>query len=131
MVKVVGPMLSMAYSPLLRKPRRHYGAAPLPAPPPPPVTETFIAEAHDVPPEQDCSGTYEYFQDLNDRPCYRRLPAFDFFIYWNQLEYWTINEFIKDGEAFGWDSSSATPAGFYNALDLGHVGWVQVTGPYT
>ena len=77
MVKVTGPVLSLAFSPLLRKPRRHYAATQTtPAPPPP--NPHLIVVAGTVPPNPDCTGAYERIADEYGHPCWARLPNHDF-----------------------------------------------------
>jgi hypothetical protein len=96
MVKVTGPALSLsAYGPL-RKPRRLYGAAPLP-----PYPEQIVVTAGDPAPDPDCTGIYAHFAEYQEHHAYRRktLPYFYLFCEFG-LGQWEI------GDGFGEESST-------------------------
>ena len=94
MVKVTGPAFSLASSPPLRKKRKPYGAAALPAPepPPPPIPEHVIVTAGDPAPNPDCTGQYNLAGEHDGKSYYQRTVEPTFYLAWDGvIEIWFIS----------------------------------------
>ena len=114
MVKLTGPVLSIAYAPLLRKKRSPFAAAVASTPLPPPVRHVNVT-AGDPAPNPDVTGTYVYYEEHDGEPAYRQVLPPNYRVF-HAIYKWRVNP-----------ADSYTNAAGYWRTDT----YVDVDAPYT